>query len=228
MDKVTIYFLNWNVLLNKYAKIIIGGKLLIKQIKSKKRVSTYGEVYTAQREVNAMLDLVNKEASKITTTFLEPACGNGNFLVAILKRKLETVNNQNTNIFKTSINILRAVASIYGVDIQKDNVEETSARIRDLANSFYMDLRCPTGSYYESWMRILDLILETNILCGNTLTATLSDGKDMKFSEWIIFDNGVVVRDEVKFQDMLDGTDDDVMKHSKYHYNVYDFTYRTA
>ena len=61
--------------------------LMVKQIKSKKRVADYGEVYTKQREVNAMLDLVSDEASCITSTFLEPACGNGNFVIEILKRR---------------------------------------------------------------------------------------------------------------------------------------------
>ena len=62
------------------------------QIKSRKRVIDFGEVYTNEREVNAMIDLVKEEAEKITTTFLEPACGSGNFLVEILRRKLYTVS----------------------------------------------------------------------------------------------------------------------------------------
>lgn len=61
------------------------------QIKSRERVSRYAEVYTAEREVNAMLNLVGHESEKIDSTFLEPACGNGNFLIEILRRKLKTV-----------------------------------------------------------------------------------------------------------------------------------------
>ena len=63
-----------------------------KQIKSKRRVSDHGEVFTAEREVNAMLDLVKQETERVDSTFLEPACGNGNFLAAILKRKLAVVD----------------------------------------------------------------------------------------------------------------------------------------
>ena len=58
------------------------------QVKSRKRVTDHGEVFTAQREVNAMLDLVKQETGRIDSRFLEPACGTGNFLVEILKRKL--------------------------------------------------------------------------------------------------------------------------------------------
>jgi len=61
------------------------------QVKSKKRVADHGEVFTNEREVNAMLDLVKQETERIDSRFLEPACGNGNFLVEILRRKLEVV-----------------------------------------------------------------------------------------------------------------------------------------
>ena len=55
-----------------------------KQVKSKKRVADHGEVFTNEREVNAMLDLVKNETERIDSRFLEPACGNGNFLAEVL------------------------------------------------------------------------------------------------------------------------------------------------
>ena len=58
------------------------------QMKSKKRVKDFGEVYTQEREVEAMLDLVKEESYQIDSLFSEPACGNRNFLAEILKRKL--------------------------------------------------------------------------------------------------------------------------------------------
>ena len=61
------------------------------QVKSVDRVRDHGEVLTAKREVEAMLDLVKNESERIDSRFLEPACGDGNFLVAILERKLKTV-----------------------------------------------------------------------------------------------------------------------------------------
>lgn len=41
------------------------------QIKSKERVADHGEVFTAEREVNAMLDLVKQETERIESRFLE-------------------------------------------------------------------------------------------------------------------------------------------------------------
>ena len=64
------------------------------QVKSKKRVADHGEVFTAEREVNAMLDLVKQETERIDSRFLEPACGDGNFLTEVLKRKLIVVENR--------------------------------------------------------------------------------------------------------------------------------------
>jgi type I restriction-modification system DNA methylase subunit len=91
------------------------------QVKSKQRVANYGEVFTAQREVNAMLDLVKQETERIDSRFLEPACGTGNFLVEILKRKLTVVKNR---YLKSQIEYERyailALSSIYGIDILQD------------------------------------------------------------------------------------------------------------
>ena len=64
---------------------------MAKQVKSKQRVADHGEVFTADREVNAMLDLVKQETERIDSRFLEPACGDGNFLAEILRRKLAVV-----------------------------------------------------------------------------------------------------------------------------------------
>ena len=98
-----------------------------KQIKSKKRVRDNGEVFTNEREVNAMLDLVKDETERIDSRFLEPACGSGNFLIEILRRKLTVVKNR----YKKSQteyerNSLIALSSMYGVDILQDNVEDCS------------------------------------------------------------------------------------------------------
>lgn len=64
------------------------------QIKSKERVAEHGEVFTNEREVNAMLDLVKDATKRIESRFLEPACGDGNFLIEILRRKLAVVKRQ--------------------------------------------------------------------------------------------------------------------------------------
>ena len=61
---------------------------MTKQVKSRERVAEHGEVFTAEREVNAMLDLVKQETERVDSRFLEPACGDGNFVAEIRRCKL--------------------------------------------------------------------------------------------------------------------------------------------
>ena len=91
------------------------------QIKSRQRVQDHGEVFTAQREVNAMLDLVKQETERIESRFLEPACGDGNFLAEILRRKLAIVRkNYRRSIPDFEKKSLLALSSIYGVELLPD------------------------------------------------------------------------------------------------------------
>ena len=101
-----------------------------KQVKSRQRVADHGEVFTADREVNAMLDLVKQETERIDSRFLEPACGDGNFLAEILRRKLAIAKKESIPPKrKTPLpydyerKAVLAVSSVYGIDILKDNCE---------------------------------------------------------------------------------------------------------
>ena len=94
----------------------------VKQVKSKKRVADHGEVFTNEREVNAMLDLVKQETERIDSRFLEPACRYGNFLAEILKRKLNVViTRYKKSQLEFERNSITALTSIYGVDLLEDN-----------------------------------------------------------------------------------------------------------
>src|SRR3989344_3355567 len=112
-----------------------------KQVISKKRVADHGEVLTAEREVNAMLGLVQNETERIDSRFLEPACGTGNFLVPILEKKLAIVRNKYS---KSQLEFERygvvAVSSIYGVDILEDNVNHCRDRLFTIFNDMYSTL----------------------------------------------------------------------------------------
>ena len=103
---------------------------MAKQVKSKQRVTDHGEVFTADREVNTMLDLVKQETERIDSRFLEPACGDGNFLAEILRRKLAVVK---ANYRKSPADYEKysvvAVTSIYGVELLQDNVEDCRSRL---------------------------------------------------------------------------------------------------
>lgn len=127
----------------------------MKQIKSKNRVKEYAEVFTAEREVKAMCDLIPSEVwENVKSTFLEPACGTGNFLVEILSRKYSQC--------KTEKDGLKALASVVGIDIQQDNVEECRERLLRQ----YIE-RFPNAN--ELSVIMASGILKNNIICGNSL-----------------------------------------------------------
>ena len=111
------------------------------QIKSKQRVIDHGEVFTAEREVNAMLDLVKQETERIDSTFLEPACGTGNFLVEILRRKLAVVKKnyypRRGSCHDYELYAMKAVMSIYGVDLLQDNVDACQDRLFQIFDDEY-------------------------------------------------------------------------------------------
>lgn len=125
------------------------------QIKSKARVKERGEVFTAEREVKAMCDLIPEEVWRdINATFLEPACGNGNFLVEIFERKLKYCKGEKDG--------LKALASIIGIDIAEDNCFESRVRLMTMyCKSF------PKAS--EASLLLASGILQNNIICGDSL-----------------------------------------------------------
>ncbi len=142
------------------------------QIKSKERVKELAEVYTNEREVNAMLNLIEDDKAGFTydinTTFLEPSCGNGNFLIKILQRKLKTIKEKFHQPYLFKIYTLKALSTIYGIDICQENVSETRERLKKfLESEFYLHL----GSYTptKEWLLGIEYILNKNIICANAL-----------------------------------------------------------
>lgn len=154
-----------------------------KQIKSKKRVRDKGEVFTNEREVNAMLDLVKQETERIDSRFLEPACGNGNFLIEILRRKLEVVKSRyKKSQWEYEKNGLIAVMSCYGVDIMPDNVLECQNRLFEYFEKEYKALF--KKNIKQEYLDIVKFVLSKNILCGDALTLLKNDGTPIVFAEW--------------------------------------------
>ena len=171
------------------------------QIKSKERVAKHGEVFTADKEVNAMVDLVGPYIEEITTTVLEPACGEGAFLTNILKRKLDVVGCFCKSGYNLEWNTLRALSSLYGVDIQNDNV----CVCRENMNTIAFDYVRTHGGYTPStgFQNAVAAILKHNIVCGNTLTGTGQKGGDLKFSEWSFETNGIITRKEYSYNEIV-------------------------
>lgn len=159
------------------------------QVKSRQRVVDHGEVFTAEREVEAMCDMVKQETERIDSRFLEPACGDGNFLSVILKRKLTVVKKKyRRSAYDWERNSLLALGSLYGVDIMQDNVLACQERLFAIWEKEYRSV-CRAECNDET-RKAAQFILRLNIVCGNALTLLCVDGegKELKvpiiFSEW--------------------------------------------
>ena len=155
------------------------------QVKSKERVKDFGEVFTNQREVNAMLDLVKDESYRVDSRFLEPACGNGNFLVTILERKLETVEKEHSaNQVDFEKQALVAVSTIYAIDIQEDNCQESRHRMFEIVENSYNKVYPESKDSY--FLTAVKYLLDRNIIHGDGLTGLREDaeGAPIEFSEW--------------------------------------------
>jgi len=139
------------------------------QVKSKKRVADHGEVLTGKQEVNAMLDLVKQETERIDSRFLEPACGTGNFLAEILRRKLRVVKEGcRKSQLEYERNAVLAVSSIYGIDILEDNVKECRYRLYGMFDWEYSSLYKRKAK--NECREAVRYLLEKNIIWGDART----------------------------------------------------------
>lgn len=159
---------------------------MTKQVKSKQRVADHGEVFTAEREVKAMCNLVSDECIRIESRFLEPACGDGNFLAEILTRKLSTVKSKyKENPYDYERYSLFALSSIYGVDILADNATTCRKRLYELWNTWYRD--CCKKECNDEARAAARYILEANIVCGNALSMMCVDEHQQDTEQFITF-----------------------------------------
>lgn len=187
----------------------VGDVLMAKkQIKSKQRVADYGEVYTNDREVKAMCDLVKYETERIDSRFLEPACGNGNFLAEILTRKLGVCKRKykRSPLDYEKYSVL-AASSIYGVDILQDNVLDCRRRMFTIWDKQYKAV-CKSMCN-EQTKKSVKFIFSRNIVCGNALTLMTVDenGNDtdipIVFSEWALITDSQMQRSDYTFEQLL-------------------------
>lgn len=168
-------------------------------IKSRQRVRDLAEVFTNRREVDAMLDLVGETAYDPGARFLEPACGNGNFLEAIVERKLETVDKKHTTQGTFEFHMVQSLTSTYGVDISKENVEEARERLHMQVLSFYSDRRntwTPKPGFHDT----ISWVLEANIVCGDTLNGP----EKIVFVEYIPYGINKFAGKAWRFSDLLE------------------------
>ena len=170
------------------------------QIVSKKRVADHGEVFTSQREVNAMLDMVKHETERIDSRFLEPACGTGNFLAEILTRKLGIVEGRyRQSPIELERYTLLAVASIYGIDLLLDNVIQCRHRLLEIVRTKF------PGQFSEELAASIQFVLQRNIIHGDALSLqTVGDQPcPIVFSEWSLVNGSMVKRRDFEFHELL-------------------------
>jgi hypothetical protein len=174
------------------------------QIKSKQRVADHGEVLTAEREVNAMINLVQHETERIDSRFLEPACGTGNFLAPILEKKLALVKRKYS---KSQLEFERyavvAVSSIYGIDILKDNVLHCQERLFTIVDDIYTILYKKKSK--DLYRKTIRFILSKNIVWGDALSLKTANKKPMPivFSQWALVRGSMIKRHDYMFEELI-------------------------
>ncbi len=148
-------------------------------VKSKLRVADHGEVFTPAWMVEAMLDLVKAESERIDSRFLEPACGSGNFLVPILRRKLVAVElKYGKSDFERRQFALLGLMCIYGIELLADNIAECRANVLEVLAE-YLNLDESDDLYRAAFY-----VLSQNLVHGDALTMRTHDGQPIAFAEW--------------------------------------------
>jgi hypothetical protein len=176
---------------------------MARPIHNRQRVIDHGEVFTPPGLVNDMLDLVAHECERIDARFLEPACGDGNFLAEVLRRKLLTVDKRNSrDRSRWERDGFLALCSIYGVDLLPDNVAACRQRLLTIlseAHAARFGEPLP-----ESSSNAAAFILSRNIVQGDALTLIAADGTPIVFSEWSPVNGTMLKRRDFKFAHLID------------------------
>jgi len=163
-------------------------------IVSKQRVADHGEVFTPQWMVEAMLDLVKDETERIDARFLEPACGSGNFLVRILRRKLAAVELKfGKSAFEKRHYALFALMCIYGVELLADNIQECQRNLLEILAE-YLQI-----SENDDIYRAASHVLWVNLIHGDALKMQTAAGEPITFAEWGYLGKGKFQRRDFRF-----------------------------
>lgn len=175
------------------------------QVTSKQRVSDHGEVFTSEREVNAMLDMVRHETERIESRFLEPACGSGNFLAPVYEKKLAVIKKRyGRSQLEFERYVVIGTGSIYGVEILEDNVNLCRERLFTIFDELYTKLYKEKSK--DAMRNVIRFILERNILWGDALSLKQVDDKKepIVFSEWSLVNGSKIKRRDFQFVDLAE------------------------
>jgi len=181
------------------------SRFVDRQVISKQRVADHGEVFTPAKLVNDMLNLpgVVHECERIDSRFLEPACGNGNFLTEVLRRKLLTVDKRHArNRDKWERDAILCVCSLYGIDLLPDNIAECRARLLDVVNAAHeARFKAPLP---EEAVSAASFILSKNIVQGDALSFRNAEGRAIVFPEWSPLNGNMLKRRDFAYDHLLE------------------------
>ena len=172
------------------------------QIRNKHRVEKFGEVLTSSKEVKNMLNLVESELERIDSKFLEPACGDGNFLSYILEQKLTTLNRKyRKNQYEFEKYSLLVFMSIYGIEILPDNLHKAKKRLfRQFLDLYVTNYK---SDIKQKLLECIEYVLDINLILGDALTLKrVEDGAPIVFADWSMLENQVQRRD-FEFQNLM-------------------------
>lgn len=152
---------------------------MAQSIKTRQRVADHGEVFTPAWMVEAMLDLVKEETERIDSRFLEPACGSGNFIVQIVRRKLAAVElKYGKSEFERRHYALLALMCVYGIELLPDNIAECRANVLEIFAE-YLNLDESSDLHRAAFY-----VLSQNIVHGDAMKILTCDGQAIVFAEW--------------------------------------------
>lgn len=158
-----------------------------KLIKSNVRVKHDGEVFTPKRIVHKMLNFkgIHSKLKNLHATFMETSAGEGAFLLAILKAKLESAFKQSKDSYEYNRNSLIALSSIYGLELLEDNVSMLVMNMESLFRDIYSaDIKKLKGSVSKKVLKSAKTIINCNVVQGNALTGKNGNDKLIVLSEW--------------------------------------------
>lgn len=166
-------------------------------VKSKQRIADHGEVFTPEWMVDAMLDLIKGEADRFDSRFLEPACGSGNFLVKILKRKLADVElKYGSSDFEKRNYALLSVMCVYGIELLPDNISECRAGLLKVFAE-YLSIK-EEDDLFKAACHVLSI----NLVQGDAITMKDSAGEPIVFAEWGYVGKGKYQRRDFSFKSL--------------------------
>ena len=171
-------------------------------VKSKQRVADHGEVFTPAWMVEDMLNLVKGETERIDSRFLEPACGDGNFLVEILKRKLASVEKKyGKSEFERRHFALFALMCLYAIELLSDNITDCRANLLKIfADYLKVD---PSDEVHQAGF----YVLSQNLVHGDAMKMRTHDDKAIIFAEWGSLGKGRYQRRDFRLDSLAQSSD---------------------